>query len=110
MFWKRKKPARSAAPPRRPDRQYVYLMWGAGTGLYKIGISDQPERRRRQLANASGLDVRIVSVWEVWNARETERVLHRYFRDVRREGEWFQMEPRHLRDLRQAMGPPLTGT
>lgn len=98
----RKRPA--PAEDRRPDRQYVYLMHCHQTGLYKIGISDDPERRRRQIQNMSGLPVRVIQFWMVWDARGTEAVLHRHLDAYRLEGEWFALDRAGLELIHGGMG------
>ena len=75
--------------------QALYIMENE-TGLVKIGISHNPERRRRQVSNASGLSVRLIHVWSAqelknagYLARDMEKRLHGRYGDYRRSGEWF---------------------
>ena len=51
------------------DSQNVYVMKNS-IGLYKIGISNNPERRKLEIERSSGLDVDIVRLFSV---RVTER-------------------------------------
>lgn len=59
--------------------------------LNKIGISNNPTRRKRQIELASGTKVSIIKCWETLdaNALEVEQYLHRLFSRRRFEGEWF---------------------
>jgi hypothetical protein len=94
--------------PPFPDRQYVYLMYCPMTTLFKIGISSNPERRLRQIENASGLPVQLMAVWTVYDASTTEKVLHKYFTDRRHEGEWFNLSEEDRYVLGQVMGQSVT--
>lgn len=69
--------------------QRLYLM-KSDDGLFKVGISDNPERRRRQIQNASGRRVKILECWatEV-PARTVEKAVHRMYSRRRKQGEWF---------------------
>ena len=80
------------------DRQRLYLMENE-VGLRKIGISDNPERRRNQIQHASGLSIRIVRCWRCLDATalEVEQYLHHQFSRRRRAGEWFTTI--HLTDI-----------
>lgn len=70
--------------------QQLYLMENS-TGLFKIGISQSPERRLSQIKNASGLTVKLLAVWDTEeDARTVEQRLHKKFKDKRKHGEWFE--------------------
>lgn len=71
--------------------QKLYLMKNE-VGLYKIGISRKPEKRKIQLANTSGLAVELVSEWETEDARAVELFLHKHYENFRRKGEWFEFK------------------
>lgn len=68
--------------------QKVYLMKN-DFGLYKIGISNNPSKRARVIANNSGVPTYIINVWQSNNAARTEKRLHKKFESVRMKGEWF---------------------
>lgn len=70
--------------------QRLYLMENTNN-LNKIGISNNPIRRKRQIELASGTRVRIIKTWETLDARarEVEQYLHRLFSRKRLQGEWF---------------------
>ena len=74
------------------ESQNVYIMKNS-VGLYKIGISNNPERRLRQIENSSGLDVSIVRLFSVkTKARSVEAFLHEKLKDYRKNGEWFSFD------------------
>ena len=62
-------------------------------GLYKIGISSNPESRCNQIRLNSGFDVEVVRVFDtVKPAIKIENFLHKHFKDFRVNGEWFKFE------------------
>lgn len=73
------------------DEQRLYLMQNA-YGMSKIGISVNPERRRRQLENAAGIPVHLVKCWRTLEdtAYNVEQALHVEFSRRRQGGEWFK--------------------
>lgn len=76
------------------ELDWVYLM--ERPGLLKIGRTSDPERRARDLSNASG--ERVVLLRKVWMesavaARAAELDLHRRFAAHRALGEWFADVP-----------------
>ena len=74
------------------DTQKVYIFKNS-VGLYKIGISVNPERRCKQMKLASGIDVEVVKVYEVEKpAIQIESLLHKHFSKLRKHGEWFEFE------------------
>lgn len=70
--------------------QRLYLMENTNN-LNKIGISNNPLRRKRQIELASGTHVCIIKCWETLDApaREVEQYLHANFSRKRLQGEWF---------------------
>lgn len=70
--------------------QRLYLMENTNN-LNKIGISNNPIRRKRQIELASGTRVHIMKAWETLDApaREVEQYLHARFSRKRLQGEWF---------------------
>lgn len=78
-------------PPPTPEKAgYVYLM--QNQLLYKIGVSVDPERRRRQIEKASGLPTRLLAMVASNDPYALERSLHERFGDYREEGEWFDFD------------------
>ena len=71
--------------------QRLYLM-ASDDGLFKVGISDNPERRRRQIQNTSGRRVKILKCWTTHDvhARKVEQAIHRQYARRRMYGEWFR--------------------
>lgn len=68
----------------------IYLMRN-DFGLYKIGISINPEDRRAQIENSSGVPTTILDLFDSADAYQEEQALHSVLKDVRRCGEWFAL-------------------
>lgn len=70
-------------------KQSLYLMKNE-LGLFKIGISVNPEKRRNEIKNSSGFNVELIKAWETTDSAATvERKLHSLFSSKRTHGEWF---------------------
>lgn len=74
------------------ENQKLYLLKNE-IGMYKIGISEDPFSRANTLANASGIDIRVVAIWDTGSiaAHSVETDLHRRFKPLRMRGEWFDL-------------------
>jgi len=71
---------------------YLYLMYAPLTTFHKIGVSSDPIRRTREVANASGLQVMLLSTVHVTDRETAERELHELFARYRVDhGEWFKL-------------------
>ena len=73
---------------------YVYLIYDPHTGLYKIGQSDDPEKRLKQLCNP-GTVMAAPSEYELKQAwlcpPSIEKEFHQEFAEYRVRGEWFDL-------------------
>lgn len=77
----------------RINRQFVYVM-RSSSGLVKIGISQNVEKRRAELAGAGGHEVEIVQHFgPFYKAQLVEREAHRTLHPKRAYGEWFRCSP-----------------
>ena len=62
-------------------------------GLVKIGISSKPERRIKEIANASGLKITKKYFSEpCYEFAQIEKKMHHYFSKNRKKGEWFDIQ------------------
>lgn len=76
----------------------VYLMKCAN--YYKIGISKNPESRRRAIQTHNPFKVEYVASSILQNNAESlEKEIHNSFASVRAIGEWFELKERHLTTL-----------
>jgi hypothetical protein len=78
---------------------YVYLIQGEKSKLTKIGISDNPEIRLKQLQRYNTETLTLCSTLECngkAEARQTEKELHEFFASHRVRGEWFKLTPNQI--------------
>jgi hypothetical protein len=81
---------------------WVYLIHDPFTGLYKIGRSDDPSKRLRDLSRqqtilAAPAEYRLIDAWLV--PLETESALHIKFAEYNRRGEWFELSEGVVRSI-----------
>lgn len=73
---------------------YIYFFNQLATDLYKIGITNNITRRLREVQNGNSEPIvcrYYIEAENRFDARETERELHRLLRDARKVGEWFRL-------------------
>ena len=75
----------------------VYLMRYGVDGPVKIGHSNNPKKRLRELQRPHSTTIRIIA--EAPGDRAEEQVLHRQFRMFRLAGEWFSFEQEILAEF-----------
>lgn len=74
----------------RPARtEYVYLM--RCQGLYKIGVSVNPEQRRRKIQGSGAFDVELICTIQSNDMFALETELHQRFSGKRVRREWFAL-------------------
>ena len=76
--------------------QILYILQNGETNQYKIGVTNNLNRRLQQLQTGCPFELKVVKVWTHYNRKvieKYERVLHRYFTKcgcrIRENGEWF---------------------
>jgi hypothetical protein len=76
--------------------QILYILQNGDTDQYKIGITNNLNRRLQQLQTGCPYELKVVKIWTHYNRKiieKYERVLHRYFTKcgckIRDNGEWF---------------------
>ncbi|MGA5873932.1 GIY-YIG nuclease family protein [Streptomyces cinereoruber] len=69
----------------------MYLIGSTESPLVKIGWTDNPERRLRNLQTGSPVPLTVLALFE--GGAIVERELHHRFADKRRHGEWFDLGP-----------------
>lgn len=76
--------------------QILYILQNGDTDQYKIGITNNLNRRLQQLQTGCPYELKVVKLWTHYNRKiveKYERVLHRYFTKsgckIRDNGEWF---------------------
>lgn len=86
---------------------HVYLLFDWKTGLYKIGLSNNITRRMGQIALARDCDLRLVNMIGFQSRHRAflcERILHEWFEEKRRDGEWFRLMPADVVSIRYCFG------
>jgi hypothetical protein len=79
---------------------HVYLMQCGD--LYKVGMSQDPERRRRQVSLSVGQPVVLLFTVKTSDMANCEAAWHQRFAAVRRTGEWFALEDWMLKEFQEA--------
>jgi predicted GIY-YIG superfamily endonuclease len=70
---------------------YVYIF--ECNGVYKIGRSKDPERRKKQLQTGNSNDYIIRRLYKTDNSVKLETLLHNYLVHSRINREWFNITP-----------------
>jgi DNA-directed RNA polymerase subunit RPC12/RpoP len=82
-----KSPIKTSGGVQAPIRSWVYFIEAVGLNKIKIGTSEDPEKRLRELATGSAVQLRIIA--RMPGDLEMERTLHRQFEHLRFDREWF---------------------
>ncbi len=69
----------------------IYLIKSLDDGSYKIGVSNNPDKRIKQLQTGNPSELQILCVYESEIAFKIERVLHNTYGIDKRQGEWFDL-------------------
>lgn len=88
-------------------KAFVYVI--GNLGRCKIGMSNSPHKRTRDLSNASGADLVLRAAKEFRSrrsARHVEKALHQRFHLSRGRGEWFTSDPHKVVLALQSMEDP----
>ncbi len=81
---------------------YVYLMRDIGLGYYKIGFSGNPTHRERTL-QAERPSIELLYSWlSNW---KTEQQLHERYKEKRVRGEWFNLSPSDIAEIKAIFEP-----
>lgn len=78
--------------------QRVYILKNASTGLFKIGVSCDINRRIKSLSHSCGAELELVCSGDSFSARSCEYLMHDWFRDSRVKGEWFSLNENQLKE------------
>jgi hypothetical protein len=76
----------------RASQGYVYLIHASGTNRYKIGRSVNPVARFETLKKQSPYPLQIIECFWTPDAIADESELHKFFKDERVHGEWFDFQ------------------
>jgi hypothetical protein len=84
--------------PSVPGR--VYLVYSHSLNLYKIGESDNPKRRLREIQASVPGQIEEIHVLETDDPAGIEQYWHRRFRDLKRINEWFDLSKNDVEAFR----------
>lgn len=83
--------------------QFVYLMRNE-IGRTKIGISEDPIRRCKNITTASGLFTELLAYWSVDKiATEVEKLLLEHYSEFKTYGEWFNTDQISVKSVENIM-------
>ena len=87
------------------DPDHLYVLYNQYTGYTKIGITNNTNRRFKELSLASGIMHEVLMYAEFQidydeAPKEVELFLHNYFKDKRILGEWFNLSIRDFVQIR----------
>jgi Meiotically up-regulated gene 113 len=83
----------------------IYFIQAGRYGPVKIGISKNPRKRLRALQVPNPKPLTLLGVME--GDSDTEKEVHREFRNSRIRGEWFSISPELLRFIDSECDPGL---
>ena len=82
--------------------QWVYSFYNPDSGLTKIGVSSDIDKRKRSLEYSSGSDLTLLYAVRCHEYLFLERLLHSYYSEYRKNGEWFRLptqDSAHIEDI-----------
>ena len=87
--------------PKNVQNNFVYIIRHGNQRIYKIGISDKPEKRVKQLQTGNPYPLKIIfqtSIISSIHCRKVESVIHKYLKEKGHwiRGEWFRIEDNDL--------------
>ena len=84
--------------PTRPEYGWVYLI-GSNSGLVKIGVSNDAERRLVALQSSNADTLRLLGKLFTKDRYSIEREIHSAYDDKRIKGEWFELDDDDIRGI-----------
>jgi len=75
--------------------KYIYLIQSQEDGYYKIGISKNPNKRLLTLQTGNSSPLKLINTYQTEFAEKIEGTLHRRYKHLHKEGEWFDLSIEH---------------
>lgn len=69
--------------------QSTHLYVLEANGLWKIGVTNNMEKRLKQLQTGNPYEINVMLLEERKNPQKAEKYLHRIYHEKRLKGEWF---------------------
>lgn len=80
---------------------YVYVIQDTShSQQYKIGRTNHPARRLNKFDVVLPINTKIVALLRTNDASSLENRLHRRYGKARTRGEWFELDPKHIKEIR----------
>lgn len=80
--------------------QILYILQNGDTQEYKIGRTNDLNRRLHELQTGCPNELKVIKIWvhyQLEKVKDYERALHRYYDKcgcrIRKNGEWFKLSP-----------------
>lgn len=96
---------------KRTPLQILYILQNKGTNEYKIGITNDLNRRLKELQTGCPNELIIIKIYTHYQRKFTERyerILHDYYTEqgcrIREDGEWFRLDKSDIALLTQPNG------
>lgn len=78
---------------KQPQSKQIYIFQNEMYPILKIGMSDNPLKRMKQVQGGAGFPLTLVYESEpVINPATVERLIHKELKDYRKGGEWFEID------------------
>jgi len=71
--------------------KFIYLLKLNSTGYYKIGYTNNVNKRIKELSTGSYDTITLVNKYESKFYREIEKYLHNIYKSLKIKGEWFDL-------------------
>lgn len=88
----RVKNARSTNSAKFPDG-YIYIIKSKGSDLYKVGVSNKPKRRIRDIAAVLPFEIEVVFTEHYSDVYSLEEIIHETIKINKVRKEWFNSYP-----------------
>lgn len=76
--------------PENLPTMYVYAIRNKHTGRIKLGISENPERRLKELQTGNDCELELLAYREAANRFKDEKAIHDKHQHLKIRGEWFE--------------------
>ena len=77
---------------------YLYIMYNENTEMIKIGITENLERRQRQIQKSTGCKIKLLGSYKSHYSFGAEQYLLSMYIRYKTEGEWIKFEEKYLYD------------
>lgn len=83
--------------------EYVYILNAKGSDFYKIGRSDYPDKRIKQLSIQLPFPAEVIAVFRTLVCLDVEEYLHFTYRHKYLNGEWFKLDHQDIEQISAAI-------